>query len=101
VDFIDVLNKALLIYRFPPSFSIFCSNFQFLAPFLSPFPIIYILYIRHGIGNTYDNYPDGARRQLSTSRVAQGPIITKLKNKSNFKIGVAAKVRGVVQRKNC
>jgi hypothetical protein len=42
-----------------------------------------------------------ASRQLSTSRVAQGPIITKLKNKSNFKIGVATKVRGVVECKNC
>jgi hypothetical protein len=42
-----------------------------------------------------------ASRQIPTSEVAQDPIITKLKNKSNFKIGVATKVRGVVKGKNC
>ena len=41
------------------------------------------------------------RRQLSSSRLAQGPIITKLKNKSDFKIGVAQKVRGVMECMNC
>jgi len=40
-------------------------------------------------------------RQLPSSRVVSGPIITKLKNKSNFKIGVAFKVRGVVECRNC
>jgi hypothetical protein len=42
-----------------------------------------------------------ASRQLSASRLAQGPIITKLKNMSNFKIGVAQKVPGVVECNNC
>ena len=40
-------------------------------------------------------------RQLPLSRVASGPIITKLKNRSNFKIGVSCKVRGVVECLNC
>ena len=40
-------------------------------------------------------------RQLPFSRVAFGPIITKLKNTSNFKIGVSFKVRGVVECNNC
>jgi len=40
-------------------------------------------------------------QQLPASRVAQGPIITNLKNKSNFKIGVALKVQGVVECNRC
>ena len=38
---------------------------------------------------------------LPPSRVVSGPIITKLKNRPNFKIGVSYKVRGVVECKNC
>jgi hypothetical protein len=44
------------------------------------------------------------REQLPSSRLRVFPSamnITKLKNKSDFKIGVAAKVRGVVECNNC
>jgi hypothetical protein len=40
-------------------------------------------------------------RYLATSRVAQGTVTTKREIKSNFKIGVAVKVHGVVECKNC
>jgi len=45
-----------------------------------------------------------ARQQVPSSRVTSlstAPNITKLKKKTNFKIGVAAKVRGVVGCNNC
>ncbi len=38
---------------------------------------------------------------LRVASLSTAPSITKLKNKSNFKIGVAAKVRGVVECNNC
>jgi hypothetical protein len=40
-------------------------------------------------------------RQLPFSRVAFGPIITKLKNRSSFKISVSFKVHDVVECNNC
>jgi len=42
-----------------------------------------------------------AAHNLPVSRLLTALLITKLKNKSNFKIGVAAKCRGVVECQTC
>jgi len=42
-----------------------------------------------------------ATNHLPGSRVSYAPLIAKLKNKSNLKIGVATKCRGVVECQTC